>query len=80
MIGLFAGALGVPVARDFYALDFPTDEVAAEVMLIAVGALVLLETVWRFRAAWTRARRRGRSGRERRRARRYSQPFFLNRV
>ena len=35
-------------ARDFYELDFPSDEVAAEVMLIAFGALVLLETVWQF--------------------------------
>jgi cation-transporting ATPase E len=48
MISLFAGALGVPVARDFYELDFPGDEVAAEVMLISFGALVLLEAVWQF--------------------------------
>jgi cation-transporting ATPase E len=48
MIGLFASALGVPVARDFYELDFPSDEVAGEVMLIAFGAMVLLEAVWQF--------------------------------
>lgn len=46
MIGAFAVALGVPFARDFFEFNLPDGELTGQVMLIAFGALVLLEAVW----------------------------------
>jgi cation-transporting ATPase E len=48
MIGAFGVAIGVPWFRDFYALELPGSEITTEAVLVAFGALVLLETIWQF--------------------------------
>ena len=58
MIGLFVLAWSLPVARDFYALDLPPEDVLSEAALIAVGAALLLEVGWRWRGTWAAAGQR----------------------
>jgi cation-transporting P-type ATPase E len=43
MIGLFLGALAIPLARDFYALSLPSIDVVATGLAIAAGGCVVLE-------------------------------------
>lgn len=46
MVGAFGLCLGVPGFREFYELELPSGEITGEVLLIAFGAVVLLEAVW----------------------------------
>ena len=56
MIGLFLGALAIPMVRDFYALSLPSLEVIASGLAIAVGGCVALELGVHAVSRWTAAR------------------------
>ena len=43
MIGLFLGALAIPLVRDFYALSLPSLDVVASGLAVAVGGCIALE-------------------------------------
>ncbi len=56
MIGLFLGALAIPLARDFYALSLPSLDVVASGLAIAAGGCVALEIGTRAVSCWSNAR------------------------
>lgn len=56
MIGLFLGALAIPLARDFYALSLPSIDVVASGIAIAAVGCVALELGIRAVKKWTAAR------------------------
>jgi cation-transporting ATPase E len=55
MVGIFAIALTVPMVKEFYALDIPSGTVMTEAILIAIGALFLLEVGWQLARRFGRA-------------------------
>ncbi|MGZ4691284.1 MAG: HAD-IC family P-type ATPase [Acidimicrobiia bacterium] len=56
MIGLFIGALAIPVVRDFYALSLPSIDVVASGLAIAAGGCVALELGIRAVNRWSTGR------------------------
>jgi cation-transporting ATPase E len=56
MIGLFIGALAIPLVRDFYALSLPSIDVVATGLGIAVAGCVALELGVRAVSKWSAAR------------------------
>jgi cation-transporting P-type ATPase E len=53
MIGLFLGALAIPMVRDFYALSLPSIDVVASGLAVAAGGCVALELGVRAVSRWT---------------------------
>ncbi len=56
MVGLFLGALAIPLARDFYALSLPSIDVVASGIAIAAGGCLCLELGIRAVRRWSAGR------------------------
>jgi cation-transporting ATPase E len=56
MIGLFLGALAIPLARDFYALSLPSLDVVATGLTVALGGCCALELGIRAVHRWSASR------------------------